>query len=186
MKALFQMHTDANSYKYPIAKICVCIMILCLCFFRGRIFESCSSVLLSALDIVVCLAITILSILCIYVSVGEVFCVYSNRKREKAQSEFITYGLQYTQYPIEELVSLITEADIIECDIVTSKNIVMRIGASADCKPSESRFFDKLYYIDTQEFDAIAEFNVALESIIGQSSVRVLSIDGIPAISYKP
>lgn len=76
---LFEVQTKLTSYRYPIAKIVVCIVLIVLCLCRNSIFPAPPEWVNVVLS-VVCFGITIPAILCIYISVGELFHTYSNRR----------------------------------------------------------------------------------------------------------
>ena len=67
---IFTMQKDLTSYRYPLIKIVICILLVAVCLFRNRLFDISVRWLEICLS-VVAFAVTIPAILCFYISCGE-------------------------------------------------------------------------------------------------------------------
>lgn len=118
--------------------------------------------------------------LCFYVSIIELYYTHSNRKDSNK-----TINIQTTKkLSVEEIVNMARRDDIVEIETVQDGAIV-KIGASADIKPSTYVFFDKRYYIGKQEYDTIESFQERLTDLADNGNFDVLSIDGVPVEKVK-
>lgn len=172
---LFEPQTNLISYTYPIVKIIISIFIIILLIFGKTPFNlqySWIKILTKIISFILCCS----SIMCIYISVGELFYTYSNRKMITAVEDINPSNLKC--FNISEIIVLIDKNDIIEI-IIYANQKTMKIGASSDCKYSDSVFFDKKYYIDDAEYDTLDEFKCALLSRLPNDKIWVLFIDGI-------
>lgn len=79
---IFTMQKDLTSYRYPLIKIVICILLLAVCIFRNRLIDISVRWLEICLS-VVAFAVTIPAILCVYISCGELMETYYNRKERK-------------------------------------------------------------------------------------------------------
>lgn len=82
---LFEIQTGLTSYGYPVAKIAICLSVIFFSIFRNQIINISSS-WANVLVTVICLVLTIVSILCLYISVGEVLHTHWNRRKRKHKS----------------------------------------------------------------------------------------------------
>lgn len=161
------------TYTYPIVKVLACVVILILVINRNfHIKDTIWHFIVEA----ICIGISIASIHCISISVGEMIIVSDNRsdasgKPSKKSKEPILY-------PIDKIVSLVKDNDIIEIQI--SKNgKVIEVGASSDSEAGSSKLFDKLYYIKKKEFENLDDFRKALSLYSDNGQISVISIDGV-------
>ena len=115
-------------------------------------------------------------IYCIYISVCELSQVHENRVNETICSDSNLANSK--QYTIDEIILMAETNDIIEIKIV-SRNRVIEIGSSSDCKNGSSKFFDKLYYIDDEVFETIKDFKSGLLPYAINGQITVVYIDGI-------
>ena len=90
---------------------------------------------------------------------------------------------KYKAVPVDKIVSLVKNNDIIAIKIVSGEKVV-EIGASADCKRGSSMFFDKLYYIDDNEFPDIDDFVREVRKYSDAGMLKVFSIDDCPPEVY--
>lgn len=82
------------------------------------------------------------------------------------------------EYSFDELVNLVEKSDIIEIEIFVNNNLI-EIGSSSNSNNYDSKFFDKLYYIDKNEFVDINDFKVSLIPYSKNGKISVTAIDGI-------
>lgn len=172
---LFEMQTNLISYTYPIVKIIISIFIIILLIF-GEVPFGVQYPWIKILTKFISFILCCCSIMCIYISVGELFYTYSNRKRLTAAEGINPSKLKC--FDMSEIIRLIDKNDIVEIIIYTNQKTI-KIGASSDCKYSDSNFFDKKYYIDDAEYDTLDEFECVLLSHLSSDKIWVLSIDGI-------
>lgn len=170
---LFELQTNLYSYKYPLIKIIVCIIIIAISILRNNIVEISVKWLSIAVSFV-CFIMVISSILCIYISVGELFHTYYNRN---VKEEYIN-NANLRKMTINEIETLLKNNDIIKIDIVCN-NKIYTVGASSDCKISSSVFTDKSYYINDIEFLKLESVLEALLNMFSTENVPVLKIDDI-------
>lgn len=171
---LFELKTDLTSYKYPIVKIGICISIILLLIFDGCPLGTqylWMKILTKIISFLLCCG----SILCIYISVGELFYTHKNRKAKIAANIF---PANLKRFNIREIVQLIRQNDIIEIAVFVNEKTV-KVGASSDCKFSDSVFFDKRYYIDDTEYNTFDAFQTAFFNCMQSEEISVLSIDGV-------
>lgn len=171
---LFELKTDLTSYKYPIVKIGICISIIVLLIVGGRPLGTqylWMKILTKIISFILCCG----SILCIYISVGELFYTHKNRKAKTAAN---ISPASLKRFNIREMVQLIRQNDIIEIAVFVNEKTI-KIGASSDCKFSDSVFFDKRYYINDTEYDTFDAFQTAFFNCMQSDEISVLSIDGV-------
>ncbi len=172
---IFHVNESNRSYVYPILKIIVCIALIIIFINRNRIFHvDCK--MINILIGILCVAATMVCILCIYISAYELFQAHENRTRGTALTNSIIGSSEH--YNISEIIFMAESNDIIEIQIV-SQNKAVEIGTSSDCKNGSSTFFDKLYYIDGTTFEAIEDFKAALLPYAVDGQILVVSIDGV-------
>ncbi len=174
---IFEVKADLKSYTYPVVKTAIACAIISICLFRNQIIQI-NSEPMSTVIAIICGILAVLCILCIYVSVAEMFHAHENRtaKRSKLAGACTLNAKDYT---VNKIVALAEKNEIIEIEVICKGKIV-KIGASSDCKSSDSKFFDKLYYIDDANFATIGEFETALIPLCECGTVlSVIYIDGI-------
>ncbi len=79
MKKIFTVQTDCASYRYPLTKIAISVLIVLFSIFRNKIFTIPYELLNFTLALI-CLLASLASIMCVYISVGELFYVRKNKK----------------------------------------------------------------------------------------------------------
>ena len=81
---LFKLRTNLVTYRSPVIRCFASIFVLFLIFYRNQYIQT-KSHLIEGILMIVCLVLTLLSILCIYISIAEIFYVFKNRHSEKMQ-----------------------------------------------------------------------------------------------------
>lgn len=172
---IFHIKEDAKSYTYPIVKIIIFVALIISFIYRDHIFHIDNK----AIDIIIgvfCTMIGIVCIYCIYISIFEFSEIHENRKKAKVSLDGIASGGK--KYSVDKIVSMAEANDIIEIEII-SKNKIVKVGSSSDCKNGSSKFFDKLYYIGDKMFENITDFKSKLLTYAIDEQILVVFIDGI-------
>ena len=169
---LFEIRTELTSYTYSVVKIVICLSVILFCIFRNLLFRLSNSWANFAVTLL-CFVITIASSLCLYISIGELFHTYENRKNKKYQPSNVK------QLTVDAITKIVSENDIVEIEVCTD-NKILKIGASSDCKYSNSIFFDKLFYISSIEYKTIEQFTDALIELFPERIIVVSKIDDLP------
>lgn len=169
---LFEVQTDLKSFKYPVVKIIVCLIVIILSIMRKSIFQF-SNTLFNVAIAILCVFLTAVSILCIYISVGEVFHTIANCKNKSRQFSKIT------PVTIEKITEIVSENDIVEIEVCTN-NGTIKIGSSAECEYASSVFEHKLFYISSSEYEMLELFTEALIELFPEGIIPVSAIDGLP------
>ena len=178
MKKIFSLQTDLTGYAYPLTKIAVSLLIIVFSIFRNRLFEIHIKPLKIAFS-VLCVFATCAAILCIYIAVPEIYYVAKNRKAQNKDSK----PVQTIPFEAGRILSLAKENDIIEFEI-KSNNSIVKLGASSDCKHGSSKFFDKRYYIEEQEYINAEEFEKVLLKYADGGEIDVIKVDGVKAAKW--
>ena len=171
---LFKFNENLISFTYPIVKIVVCLFIIVLCFVI-RLSIQYSNKWIEFSSTLLCVIVTVTSILSLYVSICELFQTSWNRKDIKRIHSDINY------LTIEEVTKILTVNDIVEIEVRTN-NHAIKIGASSECEYSSSVFRDKLFYIESLEYDTIESFATELIKLFPEGSIPVSKIDNLPVI----
>lgn len=163
-----------KKYIFPIIKILVSIVIILVIGSRNR-FIYISNPVKSEVVNIICGLVGFFCILQIYLSVAGIISI--READSKALPENIA-SLNYREYHIDEVILLVENNDIIDLRII-SNNKIFSIGASSDCKSGSSTFFDKLYYINSENFTSIDIFKSHLLSLVHDKMLKVISIDDL-------
>lgn len=178
---IFQYNDELKSYKYPVIKLLICIVLIVAFIYRDHIIPIDNKVI----DIIVgvcCQLIGVQCIYCVYISIAEILQVRSNKKAAFKQSKrTVADGKAYS---IDKIVKLTEDNDIIEIMIIANNEQIL-IGSSSDCKEGSSRFFDKEYYIGKESFQNIHEFKTALQQYTIDEKLSVVLIDGVKPEYYR-
>jgi hypothetical protein len=121
--------------------------------------------------------IGMLSILCIYVSIGEMILLNERKNKDKINIEKAMKNGKY--YSVDYVLSLLEKNDIIDM-LILSKDQIIKLGASSDCNPGSSSFFDKEYYVNDKNNVTVEELNEMINFYSTDSKVFVVAIDGVP------
>ena len=174
IESLFEPQLNLKSYKYPTIKLIISVIIIPVALFRDQIFgvtDKTVSTVLSFIFIPLCMG----AIFCIGISGSELIIVSDNLDLEKKK---YSKKLKHKPYSIDKIISMVTQNDIIEIEILLENKIV-KIGASSDCNRRTGAFFDKVYYIADTEYRNIEDFCVELEGTSKEGVFPVVSIDGV-------
>lgn len=170
---MFECDVKNTSYIRPIIKIAVVIGLDCLCFFCKHLICT-NSKAVSAILTVVTMALCSIGIFVVYISIAEIAYAVKNRRPLPDTKKLLTKG---KMYPIETIASIAEQNDIVDITILND-DTVTSIGASSDCKNSNSIFFDKQYYVADTVFNDFCEFRNALPALSTDGvSLCVLRID---------
>lgn len=178
---MLKCNDNIKSYKFPLFKIVLCVFVIVTLINRDEfinIKDSLWSVILSA----VCVLICILSILCIYLSFGEILLLKERRDNDKIDVE--NAQKHSFNYSIDIIFSLLEGNDVIEISII-SNNQIISVGASSDCSPGSSLFFDKSYYINKSYEISFKELQEKLNKYSVDGEVCVVTIDGMSPTNFK-
>ena len=175
---IFRVDDNVKSYKAPIAKMILSILVIVALILRielkwfviNNLFWD---IVLRVLSVI----IFVLSIMRIYISFAEIIEVSDRRDKERANLQ--NAKSKSKTFHMVSVISRLEKNDIIEIAIAVKDQIVY-IGASAECKNGETRFFDKKYYIDDEEIDTLDEVKERLSELCEPDGICVISIDGIP------
>ena len=171
----FRCDKNIKTYKIPVIKIVLCSLIVVLLISRNYLIHINSLLWNTAIGIV-CFQVVGLSILCIYLSICEIILLNDRKKEDKVNIE--NARLHSRTYSVDHILSLLEKNDIIEISIISNAQII-KLGASSDCCPGNSHFFDKSYYINNNDA-TIEELREIINNYSTNSKVCVISIDGVP------
>ena len=166
---IFEVQTGLTTYTYSVVKIVISVLIILFCFFRNR-FIYLPNTWINILTTVVSAVLVYASVLCLYISIGEMFHTYSNRNKNKCPCSVKSMDM-------ETILGMVSNNDIIEIEVFFDSKTI-KIGASADCKFSSSKFENKRFYIMDSEYESLQLFSAELIKIF-PSKIPVSRIDGI-------
>lgn len=175
----FKVNTCIKSYTYPIIKIIIFFALILLLFFR-KYYLNISNSLLDIIVGIVFGCIGLACFLCIYISIAEIVLLHERRKDVKAVSMQIKKG---DSLPLDKVISLINDNDIIEIRIL-SNNEIIKIGASSDCKMGRSGFYNKMFFINNEEYETLTSFKKAIIKYTVDSNLFVLTIDDLAPVKF--
>lgn len=181
LRYLFNMRSandELTSYKCPVIKVLFYVVWWTMWLCRGYVFNY-DSIAKEIIDYIVSALMLPVMAACPSIALAEMIFVYENKETEKKLKRKKAYDM-----PVDKIVSLSEENDIIEFMIVTDDKRI-KIGASSDCENNGFTFFDKRYYIGKQEYENIAEFRERVQEISDNGTIKVVSIDGVSPKYYK-
>ncbi len=179
---LFTLNKDMISYRYPMAKISVCLFLIALAIARDY-YLTITSRWLSAIVSFFCFVLVLACIMCIYNAEAELSYVYRNRKSMNAQG-FARKDV--TQMDTASIFALLRSNDIIEVEVIVNHEL-HSVGTSAVNEWSSNVFTDKQYYINQNSYDSYDNFLHAFTQLFPGDKVSVLRIDGMhPKYINKP
>mgnify|MGYP000006699218 CR=1 FL=1 len=180
IKKIFEADDTLESYKAPILKMIISIIIIILVLISGRLINIDNRVI----DIITRLMgaqIIILCILRVYISWSEFSMVQDNRDKKNANyQKFLKMAINIS---LEKTLSIIFDNDIIGFEILYNEKII-NIGASSDSNNGSSKFFDKHYFINDNEFEDFEEFKLKIMEYSTNDMILVARIDEVPAKKY--
>lgn len=172
---LFACNMHLKSYTYPIVKILICIIVIIILINRNYIVYI-EKTYLNIVVGLICAIVGMMCILCVYISFAEIICVSEKRGSTEISSRI--FAEKAKNISVDEVLSLVKNNDIIEIDIIFD-NALIKMGTSSDCNYGSSKFFDKLYYIGSEEFIELDKFKLSLNKYSINDLITVLKIDGI-------
>ena len=98
IKKIYTLQTDCASYRYPLTKIAISVLVVLFGMFRNRLFVIPYELLSFALALI-CFAAGLAAILCVYISVGELFYVRRNKRKRNASPKPSSDGEGGTAQP---------------------------------------------------------------------------------------
>lgn len=159
------------SYTRTLIRLAVCILLCLIGAFRWSVFPFLADV--PVIDYFV-VGIAILSLYFGICSVFQLFVIAENRRKPKAVKK------EKTQlYELERLLSLVSANDIMDFEILSDEGGILHVGVSADHDPRSGRFFDKVFYIEKQEYSDIEAFRDALSRYATDGFLCLYRIDGM-------
>lgn len=176
--SLFRVNDTLESYKYPVIKMIFSASLVSIMLYivlntnienriLRNIVSSFSSILL------------VLCVQCFIIAWSELG--YIQESKEKKNASFQEYNKIAINIQLEKIFSMVKKEDIICFDILFNKKIVY-IGASSDS--TNSKFFDKRYYINDIEFEDFEEFKTKLAEYSVNGCIKVARIDDVPVKKY--
>ena len=175
MKKLFSIQPGLTSVTYPIVKMILALLVVVVAFVISM-HSTMSATWVVFLIRLICVVLTLASVLRIYISIAELIVVSENKKdSSKAQLGKV--------FKMEQILSLVEKNDIVEIEIGT-QGYVLSVGVSSDYKQGSSVFFDKRFYIGDCEYDTLEQFEKALLHYAANGELCVITIDGIKAERY--
>ena len=178
---IFQYNDELKSYKYPVIKLLICIVLIVAFIYRDHIIPIDNKVIDNIVG-VCCQLIGVQCIYCVYISIAEILQVRSNKKAAFKQSK--RTAADGKAYSIDKIVKMTEVNDIIEIMIIANNEQIL-IGSSSDCKEGSSRFFDKQYFIGKEIFQSILAFKTALQQYTLDGKLFVVLIDGVKPQYYR-
>ena len=167
--------TKETSYKRPLIRIVICLIVIVVGIFRGKIFPIPSGVVDTIITIL-CIPISLITIFSIYISIFDIVELFETRQKSKKRS--LIKPTDCVLKKLEDVMLLVEQNDIIEFEIRTDRGLILA-GSSSDCKNSSSNFFDKKYYIEENEYETISDFREAMISFSKDGALAVYAIDGV-------
>lgn len=178
----FSMDETIHSYWYPIIKIIICLFILVIWFLINRIFADQSN-LLQLLMTIISLIVCLCSILAIEVSICEIISIQdrSNDKKEQLHSS----DYKTVDASIDQILDLFKNNDCMDIKLLFDSKIV-HIGVASDNNVKDNIFFNKVYYIENEEFETLKPFEDALVRLKhSEKHLKIIEIDDLSPQEYS-
>lgn len=176
----FRCGESIKLYIFPILKIIFFSLLIVLLINRNYLVRI-NSYFWNTVFSIVCFIIVILLSLCIYLAVGEIILLSERRAKANMDTETIISYCKY--FSVDHVLSLIELNDIIEISII-SNNRIIKIGASSDCCPGSSEFFNKSYFINDMDNVTIEYLCETINNFSVNGKVCVVAIDDEPRNLY--
>lgn len=153
IRNLFKLDKNITTYKYPIIKILICIVLIILVSL-DIIFDQIHYDFLDnkVFDIIYRASTTIIFLACvlrIYISLGELSLVSENRAKNKTLSD--SDMVECKEYTLDDIISLSEKYDLMDIRVV-SGNKTVGVGPTAVYKYGGSKFHNKHFYVADEEF----------------------------------
>ena len=178
---ILKCDTSIKSYTYPIVKLVLSSLLIVVLIERGH-FYTINSPFWKVVEGALVVAVLVLSVLCIYISLCEVLLLYERNKKEKKDLEKAM--ARSKNLSVSYILSLLEDNDIVEILIAYEQRIIA-VMASSDSRHGSSKFFDKQYAIDDEEYLEFATFKEALLPYAIDGAFCVIEIDGVPANRHR-
>lgn len=176
---IFKLDKELRSYKYPIIKIIICvaiIFVMLLDVFFDQIHISLLDI--KIIDIMFRIFATIINLACvlrIYISFGELIYVSKNRAKDKILSDSDIANCE--EFTLDDIISLSKNNYLLDIWIVSGNRIV-EVGPTAVARYGDSKFYNKHFRIEKEEFWNIDDFKTALIPYLINEKLLVVSING--------
>ena len=175
----FHVNSELKSYRYPIIKILVCLLLIVLTVV-GLNFLYTERVILNFVFSLVRAGAVLVFVFCISISFAEMVIIGDRSAETKiAQRKFADV------YSIDQIRALAEKNDIVEIVILFHGKTV-KLGSSAECKNGSATFFNKRFYVGDKEFAEIDSFVREVQNYAECGKYTVVSIDGAAPQFYKP
>ncbi len=178
---ILKCDTSIKSYTYPIVKIVLSSLLIVVLIERGR-FYTINSPFWKVVEGAVGVTMLVLSVLCIYISLCEMLLLYE--RNEKGKKDLKKAMTRSKNLSVSYILSLLEDNDIVEVLIAYEERIITVI-ASSDSRHGSSKFFDKRYAIDDEDYLDFTIFKEALLPYANDGEFCVIEIDGVPANRYQ-
>ena len=178
---IFDFDDNATSYKYPIIKLLLSVLILAAIYNLNLVFHFNGEIANFTVNFL-CRILICAGIIRIILSIAEILTIPGNRKKTAAVSD--KEKKRSKTCSVDKIVSLADSNSIIEIQIL-SGNKKIKVGASSDYDKGKSEFFDKLFFIGEKEFETADDFRNALRMYSDGDKMTVISIDDLPPEDYK-
>lgn len=164
---------NIKSYKYPIIKIIISIILIVILINRS-IFFCINNAILKTVVAIACAVLVVIGVLSIYISFNEIILLYEKRHEESIDMREIL--IRAKKFSVEDIIKLLKSNDIIEIKVICNNELI-RIGTSSDCRVDSFEFFDKSYYINDKEFKTVKDVQVYIIENIGSQNILVVSVE---------
>ena len=158
-----------------ILKIIACVGIFVLCFYRNRIFPTENRG--------VQIAGTLIAAVLLGVALHQIFQAFADlfiNKDTKAKDTVKKGDTPVKVMTTQELFSFLENEDIIDI-VIDNNGELLRVGTASavEVRPG-SRFIDKCYYIEDEEYTDFGTFQAQLLTILNDDEIKILSakLDG--------
>ena len=178
---ILKCDTSIKSYTYPIVKLVLSSLFIVVLIERGH-FYTINSPFWKVVEGALVVAVLVLSVLCIYISLCEVLLLYE--RNEKGKKDLEKAMARSKNLSVSYILSLLEDNDIVEILIAYEQRIIA-VMASSDSRHGSSKFFDKQYAIDDEEYLEFETFKEALLPYAIDGAFCVIEIAGVPANCYR-
>ncbi len=173
-------NTKLPSYRIPIIMIFGAVLLYFAIFAIDDFFDF-SEGFLRNLYFSVMGAICISTLLFNLFELGNVLDKRNLAKLKRTKKE----ELRFVKIPLEEILHLCESNDILRIVITTDSGIV-KTGSASDLNRRTGKFFDKVYYIDDDNFNTIEQYSQTLtERIHGDRYLSVITIEDLPPTEFN-
>lgn len=165
-----------NVYVIAFLKIALALVISAIWFFKNSIFNTAFQ-FPKFIEVSIIVVILYLDVRLIAGSIADLVSEFEKRE-ETRKSQLVVDGSECEARPLDNVISLVKQNDIIEIEI-KAHNGLIKIGSSSQSNELSSKLFDKRYYIGKVEYTDIDGFCNEVQSLLSCDVVYVYAIDGI-------